>query len=647
MATQYTSILKLALPVQGELSGTWGDVVNDNITSMVEEAVAGRAVINTWTTNSHTLTTADGTTSESRCAMLEFTDTGAALTAAATVVCPSASKLYVCKNDAGQQVTIKTAAGTGVAIPDGQTMFVFCDGTNVEQCETNFNSLSYNGYTLNFGGAVTTAGAFTTSGAYALTLTTTGATNVTLPTTGTLATLDGTETLTNKTFTAPTITSPTLTGTISATDLNISGNTTIGDAAADTLTVNGTITSNLIFTDNTYDIGAVGATRPRNLYLSGDATMGGATLAGDLTVDTNTLHADSTNNRVGIGTASPLVPLDVLSDSNANAIRIRARAADDQGFLSFYSRDGLTRWAEIYGASTSSLIFSTGSSGTERMRIDSSGNVTIGSSDIGNAGTLNLSVGLAGTTPGGLQLWGATTGAHYVQFGDSTTSNGPYRGAVGYTHTSDALLFLTAGVEVARIDSSGSVLAGTTTAINSSHTFSKNQANNTVVIVNELTSGAPSGLQIRYSGQDPNNTGSHFLECYGTSGGLQLRASLRSNGGLANFQSNNVDLSDERTKTDITPAPSYWGKIGALEIVTYKYKDQIHDDINVGVIAQQVETVEPVWVDNDGFGETPEGEEPLKTVYTKDVTFAAIKALQEAMARIEVLEAEVAALKGA
>jgi hypothetical protein len=285
MTTQYTSILKLALPVQGELSGTWGDVVNDNITSMVEEAVAGRAVINTWTTNSHVLTTADGTTSEARCAMLEFTDTGAALTGAATVVCPSASKLYVCKNDSGQQVTIQTAAGTGVAIPDGQTMFVFCDGTNVEQCETNFNSLSYNGYTLNFGGAVTTAGAFTTSGAYALTLTTTGATNVTLPTTGTLATLDGTETLTNKTLTAPTISSPSLTGSISATDLTISGNTTIGDAAADTLTVNSTITSNLIFTDDTYDIGATGATRPRNLFLSGNATIGGTvTLSGGIDV---------------------------------------------------------------------------------------------------------------------------------------------------------------------------------------------------------------------------------------------------------------------------------------------------------------------------------------------------------------------------
>lgn len=285
MTTQYTSILKLALPVQGELSGTWGDVVNDNITSMVEEAVAGRAVINTWTTNSHTLTTADGTTAESRCAMLEFTDTGAALTGAATVVCPSLSKLYVCKNDSGQQVTIKTSAGTGVAIPDGQTMFVFCDGTNVEQCTTNFNSLSFNDYTLSFGGAVTTAGAFTTSGAYALTLTTTGATNVTLPTTGTLATLDGTETLTNKTLTAPTISSPTLTGSISATDLTISGDTTIGDAAADGLTVNATITSNLIFTDNTYDIGASGATRPRNLFLAGNATIGGTvTLSGGIDV---------------------------------------------------------------------------------------------------------------------------------------------------------------------------------------------------------------------------------------------------------------------------------------------------------------------------------------------------------------------------
>jgi len=90
-----------------------------------------------------------------------------------------------------------------------------------------------------------------------------------------------------------------------------------------------------------------------------------------------------------------------------------------------------------------------------------------------------------------------------------------------------------------------------------------------------------------------------------------------------------------------------WDKFKALEIVTFKYKDQTHEDTNIGVIAQQVEAVAPEFVDNDGFGETPEGEEPLKAIYTADLYHAAIKALQEAMARIETLEAEVAALKGA
>ncbi len=59
--------------------------------------------------------------------------------------------------------------------------------------------------TVNLGGNLTTAAAFTTSGANALTLTTTGVTNVTLPTTGTVATQAGSETLTNKTLTSPTI----------------------------------------------------------------------------------------------------------------------------------------------------------------------------------------------------------------------------------------------------------------------------------------------------------------------------------------------------------------------------------------------------------------------------------------------------------
>jgi len=67
---------------------------------------------------------------------------------------------------------------------------------------------------IDIAGDITLAGSLTTSGANALTLTTTGATNIALPLTGTLATIAGTETLTNKTLTAPVISSFINTGTM-------------------------------------------------------------------------------------------------------------------------------------------------------------------------------------------------------------------------------------------------------------------------------------------------------------------------------------------------------------------------------------------------------------------------------------------------
>ena len=93
--------------------------------------------------------------------------------------------------------------------------------------------------TVSLAGNLTTAAAFTTSGANSLTLTTTGSTNVTLPTTGTLATLAGSETFTNKTLTAPVISTISNTGTLT---LPTSTDTLVGRATTDTLT-NKTLTS--------------------------------------------------------------------------------------------------------------------------------------------------------------------------------------------------------------------------------------------------------------------------------------------------------------------------------------------------------------------------------------------------------------------
>lgn len=143
MTTAYTPILQLALPVTGELSGTWGDVVNNSITSMIEQSIAGLATINTWSANSHTLTTADGSTDEARCAMLVVDDDGAGQpSGAAEVICPAVTKLYVVKNICGQTVTIKTSGGSGVAVPNNETYFVFCDGTNVNIAVTKVSGLT-------------------------------------------------------------------------------------------------------------------------------------------------------------------------------------------------------------------------------------------------------------------------------------------------------------------------------------------------------------------------------------------------------------------------------------------------------------------------------------------------------------------------
>lgn len=139
MSTSYTSNLKLGKPAAGDTG--WGDVINGELTDMIEQAVVGLATVNTWSTNSHTLTTADGSSSEARCAILKLTDTGTQLTGAGTVIVPAVTKLYQVINTAGQTITVKTSGGTGIAVKTGNQVNVVCDGTNVIEQDNYSNSL--------------------------------------------------------------------------------------------------------------------------------------------------------------------------------------------------------------------------------------------------------------------------------------------------------------------------------------------------------------------------------------------------------------------------------------------------------------------------------------------------------------------------
>jgi len=102
------------------------------------------------------------------------------------------------------------------------------------------------------------------------------------------------------------------------------------------------------------------------------------TMSGDLTVDTSTLYVDSANNRVGVGTVSPSKPLHVFN-SGTSYVQISGNSRD-----LFLGQDATG--AAVFSTDAVPMYFSTNS--TERMRIDSSGNLLVGktsatASDVG------------------------------------------------------------------------------------------------------------------------------------------------------------------------------------------------------------------------------------------------------------------------
>jgi hypothetical protein len=171
------------------------------------------------------------------------------------------------------------------------------------------------------------------------------------------------------------------------------------------------------------------------------------------------------------------------------------------------------------------------------------------------------------------------------------------------------------------------------------HEITSNNSTDETLIIANTSTGNAFGTLISYRNVDPNNGTCHFIYCEASAGAQRM--SVRSNGGIYNYSANNVNLSDISTKKDIIPCESYWDKFKAIEIVKFKYIDQSHDDYNIGVIAQQVENVAPEFVDEENWARENQESKILKAIYTEDLHHATIKVLQEAMAKIEELQARL------
>lgn len=202
MPSTYSPDLRIELIANGEKSGTWGTITNDNLGVIIEDAISGLASVSV-TTADQALTAQNGAVDQARCAAVALTTT---TTANFAVYVPPVTKLYVIINLSGYTATIycstvignTTAAGTGVAIPTGKSVLLRADGTNVTE---QLNHITGN---LSIGGALSVTGAVTgASFAGPLTGNVTGNVNgnVTGNLTGSVAAGAGTIATTNYTFT--------------------------------------------------------------------------------------------------------------------------------------------------------------------------------------------------------------------------------------------------------------------------------------------------------------------------------------------------------------------------------------------------------------------------------------------------------------
>ena len=238
------------------------------------------------------------------------------------------------------------------------------------------------------------------------------------------------------------------------------------------------------------------------------------------------------------------------------------------------------------------------------------------------------------------------------------------------------LIFYTNDTERVRITSGGYFKASNTgTYLNASGAYHELRGNATDIVVAVMNSSAttPNGIYTYFSGLTPNNTTQYFLRCEDTT---NIKAIICSNGDFQSRTSSYGGISDVKLKQDIVDATSQWDDIKGLRVVKYRFKDEVAADPNypshLGVIAQEAEIVSPGLVfespdfknvevpvlddegnpvlDEDGNPQVTTERQATGTV-TKGVKYSilymkAVKALQEAIERIETLEAKVAALEG-
>ena len=301
--------------------------------------------------------------------------------------------------------------------------------------------------------------------------------------------------------------------------------------------------------------------------------------------------------------------------------------------------------------------------------------ITIDPDEKVSIGTTSTSVGGApNSTDGKLNIFTNAGGDSWAQQirHDHASGHGLFCRAGGSSASHYSALF-TAGDESViglAILGNGKVGIGTTTPSYQFH-IKNSGASWTSEIQNDAGSGTVLMNYWYTSGHAPDDRTSKFIHAQDNGAN---RLIMWSDGDVENHDNSYGSISDERVKEDIKDANSQWDDIKALKVRNFKRKDDVKQYgenawEQIGLVAQEAELVSPKLVkesvpsdfelEHCGFGEQnsdgewiPKKDSDGNNMTVKGMKYSvlymkAIKALQEAMAKIEILEAKVTALENA
>ena len=378
---------------------------------------------------------------------------------------------------------------------------------------------------------------------------------------------------------------------------------------------------------------------------SGGTFVGNVTHSGTVTVDDTTDATSTTTGSIqtdgGLGVAKDVVIGDDLSLKSDSAV------------LNFGADNDVT----VTHVADKGLIVTSGSSGA-------TADTNVDELVVQGSGRSGISI-LTPDANDGQLVFGSPSDSigAFISYKHATTTMG-----IGTSLANGLLTFNTAdGSERMRINADGRVGIGDTGQSNTMTTITENS--DTDITGLKVTTGATSydGITLWCVQGDTSSTLASGILFGGYSNSAH-KFFVRGDGDIETAGSTTVSgISDINFKENVVDANSQWDDIKALKVRNYSWKeDKLDKADKIGLIAQEAELVSPNLVftrdkrnaiqyikdengkdiDNPDFGKKIDGE-TYKTLKYSVLYTKAVKALQEAMARIETLEAKVTALEDA